>query len=166
MNAQSSHARMRAIPIELKSANAFISAHHRHHAPVYRDKWRVGCIDNAENMIGVIQAGRPVSRYLDDGKTIEVVRCCSCGQRNVCSFLYSRAARIAKEMGYRRIITYILEIENGASLKACGWTLDEHDCGGGEWNCKSRPRETVEYNLFGEQIKYPTGKKQRWSKDL
>lgn len=49
-------------------------------------------------MVGVVQVGRPVSRVLDDGKTLEVVRLCCDGTRNVCSFLYSAAARVAKAL--------------------------------------------------------------------
>lgn len=104
---------MQAIPIELKDANAFVDRLHRHHDPVYRDKFRLACIDDNGRICGVVQAGRPVARHLDDGKTIEVVRCCTDGTYNACSFLYSRIARIAKEMGYHKIITYILNNEGG-----------------------------------------------------
>lgn len=157
---------MEAIPLELKEANAFVEKLHRHHEPVYRDKFRFGCIDDNGELHGVIQLARPVSRMLDDGKTIEVVRLCSDGTFNVCSFLYSRAARIAKELGYKHIITYILESENGISLKAAGWILENNSCGGGSWNRPSRPRQQFEQlDFFGEMIKkYPEEKKQRWGK--
>lgn len=157
---------MDAIPLELKQANTFVANLHRHHEPVYRDKFRFGCIDENKKLHGVIQLARPVSRMLDDGQTIEVVRCCSDGTYNVCSFLYSKAARIAKEMGYKHIITYILQSEIGTSLKASGWSLEADNIGGGSWNRTSRPREQVEeLSLFGEVIeKYPTEKKQRWGK--
>lgn len=120
---------MRAVPIELKDANAYVDKYHRHHKPVARDKFRVACEEDGE-IVGVIQVGRPVSRMLCDGETLEVVRCCTNGRPNVASFLYSRAARIAKEMGYKRIITYILDTEHGSSLKASGWKLDKAVCGG------------------------------------
>ena len=160
---------MKAIPLELQEANAFVEEHHRHHESVYRDKFRIGCTDDNGILHGVIQCARPVSRMLDDGKSIEVVRCCSDGTFNVCSFLYSRAARIAKEMGYERIITYILQGEAGISLRASGWKLDEANCGGGSWNRPCRPREIYAYqlSLFDEsKPKYPTEKKQRWIKYL
>ena len=160
---------MREIPLELKEANDFVEKLHRHHAPVHRDKFRFGCIDDDGVLHGVIQLARPVSRKIQDGKTIEVVRCCTDGTYNACSFLYSKAARIAKEMGYKRIITYILQSELGTSLKASGWHLDENDCGGGSWNVPSRPRLLIDgqLNLFEEnKPKYPTEKKQRWGKNL
>lgn len=146
---------MKAEPIELKKANEFVLNLHRHHPPVYRDKFRIACIADDGHMCGVIQVARPVSRHLDDGKTIEIVRCCTDGEKNACSFLYSRIARVAKEMGYKKIITYILDYETGISLKAAGWRK-ENDVRGHSWNCKSRPRDT----------KSPECDKQRWCKIL
>jgi len=146
---------LKAYPLELKDANEFVLQLHRHHPPVYRDKFRLACIANDGHMCGVIQAARPVSRMLDDGVTIEIVRCCTDGTYNACSFLYSRITRAAKEMGYTKAITYILEEEIGSSLKASGWHK-EADTYGHSWNCPSRPRST----------KAPQCNKQRWSKNL
>lgn len=129
-----------AKPIELGAANAYVKRLHRHHPPVYRDKFRIAAFDGTK-IVGVVQVARPVSRILDDGKTAEVVRLCTDGTRNACSFLYSRAARIAKEMGYDRIITYILASENGKSLKASGWSF-KYISKGHKWTCPSRPRAT------------------------
>lgn len=91
---------MRAIPITQKKANEYVAQLHRHHPPVHGDIFRVACMDD-NRICGVAQAGRPVARCLDDGRTIEVVRCCTDGTYNACSFLYTRLARIAKEMGVR-----------------------------------------------------------------
>ena len=102
---------MKAVPIELKEANEYVAMLHRHHDPVYRDKFRIACMCNDGKIHGVIQAGRPVSRHLDDGNTIEVVRCCTDGTANVCSFLYSRMARIAKEMGYKKLLHIFLNLK-------------------------------------------------------
>lgn len=156
---------MKAVPLELKAANEYVERLHRHHVPVHRDKFRLGAEKNGE-LVGVIQVARPVSRYLDDGNTLEVVRCCTNGERNACSFLYSRAARITREMGYKKLITYILASEDGASLKASGWHLEESNVGGGSWDTPSRPREQVitQLSLFpSKEEKYPTEKKQRWA---
>ena len=69
---------MKAVPLELKEANEFVERLHRHHDSVHRDKFRVGCeVDG--NLVGVIQLARPVSRMLDNGKIIEVVRLCTDG---------------------------------------------------------------------------------------
>lgn len=143
-----------AIPMELREANEFVMKLHRHHAPVHRDKYRIGAMYDG-NIVGVVQVGRPVSRCLDDGSTLEVVRLCTDGTKNVCSFLYAASARVAKELGYSKIITYILESEDGASLSASGWTK-ECDVKGHSWNTPSRPRNTSA----------PECNKQRWSKSL
>ena len=146
---------MKAIALELKQANEFVDKLHRHHDPVYRDKFRCGVIGEDGILHGVVQIGRPVARHLDDGKTVEVVRLCTDGFENACSFLYAKASRIAKELGYEKIITYILETESGTSLKASGWTY-EADTQGHSWNCSSRPRKTTA----------PTCNKQRWANYL
>ena len=159
---------MVAVPIELKDAQNYINKFHRHHQAAHRDKFRIAAMDDGE-IVGVVQVGRPVSRILDDGHTLEVLRLCTTGEKDVCSFLYSRAARIAKEMGYTKIITYILESETGTSLKASGWKLEADGVGGSDWNVPSRPREVIatQMSLFTEKQKYPVGvKKQRWVKLL
>lgn len=132
---------MEATPLELSAANEFVATLHRHHDPIHRDKFRIGASHNGR-LVGVIQVGRPVSRMLDDGKTVEVVRLCTDGTKNVCSFLYSKAARVAKEMGYERIITYILCTESGTSLRACGW-IEDGTTTGGDWSRPSRKRSTT-----------------------
>nr|WP_306799577.1 XF1762 family protein [Enterocloster bolteae] len=38
--------------------------------------------------------------------------------------LYGACCRIAKDMGYRKFITYILQSELGTSLKASGFVCD------------------------------------------
>lgn len=159
---------MKCVPVSLKQANAFIEDLHRHHKAVQGHKFSIGC-EIGGVLHGVCVVGRPVSRYLDDGMTLEVTRLCTDGTYNCCSFLYSRAAKIAKDMGYSKIITYILETESGVSLKASGWKLEDSDVGGGSWNCESRPREIAisQLSLFPQkEIKYPTCKKQRWVKEL
>lgn len=147
--------KLKAVPLELKQANAFVDELHRHHDPVFRDKFRVGAMLDGK-LVGVVQIGRPVSRMLDDGKTVEVTRLCSDGTENVCSFLYGKAAKIAREMGFSKIITYILQTEPGTSLRAAGWTLEAENCGGGSWNTPSRRRTTTA----------PITPKQRWCKIL
>lgn len=53
---------MKAVPLELKEANAFVEKLHRHHAPVHRDKFRFGAVDDNGKLVGVVQLGRPVGR--------------------------------------------------------------------------------------------------------
>lgn len=125
------------IPVSLAEANAFVAEHHRHHKPVTGHKFSIGCSENGE-LVGVAIVGRPVSRYLDNGLTLEVNRLCTTGAKNACSFLYAAAARAAKAMGYRKIITYTLDTEPGTSLKAAGWKC-AGIAGGKCWTGKRRP---------------------------
>ena len=158
---------IKAVPIDFKECCAFIDALHRHHSAPARDKFRVGAeIDGV--LHGVVSVGRPIARRLDDGKTLEVLRCCTDGTKNVCSFLYSRAARIAREMGYHKIITYILESESGDSLISAGWHCEVENVGGKSWDCPSRQRDICEQLSFlnERETKYPTCKKKRYAKDL
>ena len=131
---------IKIIPISLKTANEFVIRHHRHHSKVQGCKFCIGVVDDKGKIRGVAIVGRPVSRFLDNGITAEVTRMCTDGMKNACSFLYAACSRIAKHMGYEKIITYIRANERGTSLKASNWTLDGI-CGGGNWNVPSRPRK-------------------------
>ena len=63
---------LRLRPISLRDANEYVRKYHRHHKPVAGHKFSIGCEADGE-LVGVIIAGRPVSRYLDDGFTLEVI---------------------------------------------------------------------------------------------
>ena len=78
------------------------------------------------------------------------------GTHNACSILYAAAAKAGKALGYKRIQTYTLPIEGGASLRAAGWTC-EGEAGGGQWkHTDGKPRRTDQ----------PTDVKTRWSRTL
>ena len=145
---------MRLIPLERAQCCEYVDRLHRHHDPVKQDRFRIG-VESGGELVGVIQVGNPVARALCDGKTLEVIRCCTDGTRNACTFLYGAAARVAKNLGYSKIITYILNSEDGGSLRAAGWHK-EADIRGRSWNTPSRPRSTTA----------PTCDKQRWAKVL
>lgn len=128
------------VPISLRESNRFIETHHRHSGRAQGCKFCVALSDELGVLHGVAVVGRPVARRLDDGRTAEVTRLCTDGIPNGCSFLYARCARIAKLMGYQKIITYTLAEENGASLRASGWSCAPGLRGGGNWNVPGRPR--------------------------
>lgn len=140
-----------AVPMTRDKAMAFIAQHHRHHGRPPGYLFCVGAERGGE-LVGVAVVGRPVSRMLQDGKTAEVIRMCTDGTRNACSFLYGAAWRIAREMGYQRLVTYTLPSEGGASMRATGWVPVETKAGGGTWSRESRPRED----------KHPLEPKVRW----
>lgn len=112
--------RLQTVPLERSAAVEFVDKLHRHHEGIARDKFRIGAA-LGDQLVGVVQVGRPTARVLCDGKTLEVIRLCSDGTPHVCSFLYGAAARVARELGYSRIVTYILASEPGTSLRAAGW---------------------------------------------
>ena len=129
---------LQLMPITMKEAQAFVDRYHRNHSASRGGKFCIAVTLN-EEVVGVAMAGRPVSRRLDDGYTLEVNRVCTDGTKNACSKLYSACMRAGKAMGYKKFITYTLPEEGGASLRAAGWTL-VGEAGGGNWNKKSRPR--------------------------
>ena len=135
------------VPMTLREANAYVEQNHRHHGPVAGHKYSIGLSDG-EKIVGVAIVGRPVSRHLDDGWTLEVNRLCTDGTKNACSMLYAAAWRAARAMGYKRLVTYILESENGASLRAAGWKC-VGQAGGLRWTGERRP----EVDLYPAQMK-------------
>ena len=58
---------LRLRPISLRDANEYVRQHHRHHKPVAGHKFSIGCEADGE-LVGVIIAGRPVSRYTRQDK--------------------------------------------------------------------------------------------------
>lgn len=145
--------RYTAVPLTREAANTFIATHHRHHAPVVGDIFRVGLALDGD-VIGVVVVGRPVARARDDGYTAEVTRCCVREMpeaKHAASKLYGMAWRIAREMGYRRMGTYTLASESGASLRAAGWRM-LHEVPGRSWDTPSRRRTD----------KHPTVDKTLW----
>ena len=148
--------RLKIRPVELKTANEFIDSLHRHHKPVQGHRFSLSVWDG-DSMVGVATIGRPVARNAGSPlEVLEVTRLCTDGTPNACSALYAASARVGKEMGYKRIQTYILNSEPGTSLKAAGW-VDEGEAGGGQWkHTDGKPRRTDQ----------PTEKKRRWAKTL
>ena len=142
------------VPIELREANDFIAAMHRHHAPVVGHRFSIGAVDESGLLRGVCVVGRPVARLAGHPREVaEVTRLATDGTYNACSILYAAAARACKAMGFRRIQTYTLPSEGGASLRASGWVC-EGEAGGGQWkHTDGKPRRTDQ----------PTEVKARWA---
>jgi hypothetical protein len=143
------------VPLTLKQANELIARLHRHHKPVVGHRFSLGVELDGE-LVAAAVVGRPVSRELDQYRIAEVTRLVSNGEKNSCSMLYSACARAAKEMGFDKIQTYILETEPGVTLRAAGWEY-EADTAGGNWNHSWRK---------GRREDQPMCKKQRWAKIL
>lgn len=125
-------------PITLREARAYVTENHRHHDAPQGGIFALSVADG-ETVRGVAIVGRPVARMAADGWTAEVVRCCTDGARNAPSMLYSACWRAARAMGYRKLVTYTLPEEGGASLRAAGFKC-LGEAGGGSWSRGSRPR--------------------------
>ncbi len=152
---------MEVRPIELRDANAFVAEHHRHHKPVVGHRFSLAAWKNGE-VVGICIVGRPVSRAYPPLEVVEVTRLCTDGTRNACSALYGAAARAARALGYRRIQTYTLPEEGGASLRGAGW-LCEGERGGGEWRY-SEPQQVLP-GMTNRRTDQPQGSKVRWAKE-
>ena len=137
-------------PIDYDEACLFIERFHRHHLPP--QGWKFGvAVNDGEKRVGVAMIGRPVSRMLDDGWTLEVIRLCTDDTPNAASKLWGAARRAVFAMGYKKLISYTLLDEGGASLRAAGWKL-VGEAGGGSWDRHDRPRVD----------KHPTQMKLKW----
>jgi len=141
-------------PISFDEACAFIAQHHRHHQPPIGWKFGVAANDGVQ-VVGVAVVSRPTARMSDDGWTMELTRLCTDGTRNAASFLLGAVRRAVFALGYRRLITYTLPSEGGASLRAAGYR-EIGLAGGGSWSRPSRPRVD----------KAPTEQKMLWEASL
>lgn len=138
-------------PCTVRDAMSFVAQHHRHHGAPNGGLWAVACAEG-EAVVGVAIVAQPLARMLMDGWTAEVIRLCVLeGHRNACSMLYSACWRAARALGWKRLVTYTLPEEGGASLRAAGWKLIG-EAGGGTWNRTNRPRVD----------RHPTQAKLRW----
>ena len=140
-------------PITFRDASEFVNKNHRHHNSTAGCKFAISCWDG-DKLVGVAICGRPVSRYLDNGLTLEINRVCTDGTKNACSMLYGACSRIAKEMGYHDVITYTLESENGSSLKASNFK-NEGTAGGTHWTGKRNKGQNI-----------PNEMKIRWRREV
>lgn len=128
--------------LSLNRARLYVEEHHRHLPRIQGGVIALGVYSPDNTLHGVAILGRPTARLFDDGETMEVVRCATDGTPNAGSALYGRARKLAQFLGMRRLITYTLPEESGASLRGAGW-LDEGEAGGGEWSVPSRARRPV-----------------------
>ncbi len=128
------------IPCTIREACEFVRSFHRHNKPPQGGLFAVGASDGA-HMVGVAIVGRPVARRLQDGGTAEVTRCCVVDEapRGTCSALYGACWRAARALGWRRLVTYTLASESGASMRGAGWRVVAERPAGQPGAWQSRP---------------------------
>lgn len=144
-------------PITITEAKAFIARWHRHNLAPVSALFAVAVEDG--DICGVATVGRPSARALQDGFTAEITRVATDGSYNACSMLYGACRRAARALGYRRLYTYTLAEESGASLRAAGFIVDQKIPARVSWSTPSRPRQQTD--LFGK-ARRPAQAKVRW----
>jgi hypothetical protein len=147
---------LRLVPCSLAEANAFVAETHRHHHPTPVAKFSIAAM-RADAVVGVVIVGLPKARMSCDGWTLEVTRLATDGTQNACSFLYGAARRAALALGYTRVLTYTLAEEQGASLRASGFTL-EATIAGESWKRRGRP-SVNDRNPIGDKKRWSSGEK-------
>lgn len=126
------------VPCTIADAKEFVTQKHRHHGAPVGGLFALA-VAALGKVCGVAIVGRPVARALNDGWTAEVTRVATDGTRNACSKLYGAAWRAARALGYRKLITYTLASEGGASLRAAGFRV-VGEVRAERWSRPSRPR--------------------------
>lgn len=143
--------RLELVPISIAEANQFVRDHHRHNKPTLSGKFAVG-VSDGKHLVGVAIVGRPIARMLQDGYTAEVLRTCVLDDapRNANSMLYGACWRAWRAMGGRRLVTYTLKTESGASLRGAGWRIvGETTVRKNPWHGPDRKREYQP--IYGQQ---------------
>lgn len=112
------------VPCFLGEASEFVANFHRHNLAPVGGVFAVGASDGTD-LVGVAIVGRPTARGLQDGGTLEVTRCCvrDNAAKGTPSALYAACWRAARALGWRRLVTYTLQTESGASLRGAGWRV-------------------------------------------
>ncbi len=149
------------VPLTLAQARRYVADHHRHNEPPIGHRFSIG-LERDGVLVGVVIAGRPIARGNDDGRTLELTRLTTEGDKNACSRLYGAACRAAFAMGYRLVITYTLAEEAGTSLYASGFMPVHKDSRDREW-IHVGPRAADRLTLW-DMPKMPTGPKVRWAR--
>lgn len=148
---------LKVVPLTLRQANEYVAKHHRHHKPSRGHRFSIGALDmDTGELVGACIIGRPVARKSDPYNVAEVARLVTNGTKNVCSLLYSAAARACKAMGYTKIQTFILDSEPGTSLRASGWDMVATSAGGQWKHSDGKPRREDQ----------PTCPKVKYQRDL
>lgn len=142
---------LRIVPVTWDQAVEFIALWHRHHSPPQGYKFAAG-VAAGNLLVGVATVGRPVSRVLDDGETIEVTRVATDGTANACSALYGACWRAGRAIGYQRALTYTQDAESGASLRAAGWTHAATRAERSGWDTPTRRRDNEMYLTAGRRL--------------
>lgn len=144
---------LRVVPITIGDARVFVQRHHSHHnAPV---GGLLACaVAKDDRVCCVAVLSRPVARMLDArGDTAEVTRLASDGTRHAASMCLAAVTRAALALGWRRLVSYTLLGEAGATYLAAGWRITGLVAASDGWN--SREGRTITQS--GGKVRWETG---------
>ena len=145
---------LRVVPVTIGEARRFVEAHHSHHHAPVGGLFACGvALDGRLRCVALM--GRPVARTLDaQGATAEVTRLASDGTRHAASMCLAAATRGALALGWRRVVSYTILGESGASYLAAGWHITGLCNGkGGTWHTRS-DRTVIQP---GVKVRWETG---------
>lgn len=152
------------VPVTLAEAKAFVRQHHRHN-PNSKATWKFGVgVARDGELVGVAMAGLPAARMAMKAGILEVNRTCTDGTMNANSMLYGAVARAAKALGWKKLITYTVPTETGASLRAAGWVVEDENAGSEKSWLEARGTGTLDV-VDGISVRV-AGRKIRWAKHL
>lgn len=168
VTASEKQAKPHICPTTLRTANDFVATYHRHSARTARNggKFAIGCaVDGL--LVGVAIVGNPVSATLMDGYTAEVLRLCvsPLAPRDVASRLYGACWQAWRAMGGTKLVTYTLQSEGGASLRASNMRIVGEVKGHDRWGEKGNrdgldriAQAIYKVDKFRWEIGWPAGK--------
>jgi hypothetical protein len=160
---------LEVVPVTKTVARQFVTEHHRHNeAPTPAQTSLAVGLEADGVLVAVATAGYPVSRMLNDGRTLEVNRVCV-GEitKNANSIMYGAIGRAAQALGFKRLVTYTLTTESGASLRAAGFTGPIQKQGSRSWVRPNQPdRVRTDVTLWGERKNAAGIAKFRWERAL
>ena len=156
------------VPVTKTEARAFVERFHRHNeAPTPMQVSIAVGLQVDGTLVAVATAGYPVARGLNDGRTLEVNRVCvdESLARNANSILYGAIGRAGKALGFRRMVTYTLESEGGASLRAAGFR-EPTSIGIRSWQDDTKQHVRTDVTIWGERRNAANVAKYRWERAL
>jgi hypothetical protein len=136
---------MTVFPIIRDAALDIIGQYHRHNKRPVSYRFALGAKHDGA-LVGVAIVGRPLARVYNIEEVAEVIRLCVVpgAPKNTCSFLYGACRRVWFAMGGKRLITYTLQSESGASLRGVGWMPTELKKRTGKgWHSRERTHQAV-----------------------
>jgi hypothetical protein len=152
----------KAVPLTRAQIEELVTRWHRHNRGTGAIFFGFG-IESDGELKGACTVGPVTARLLSDApRTAELHRLVTDGSRNMCSWAYGKAWRIAQELGYSRVITYTLQTESGSSLRASGWRLDDANVPARRWKSRAPEYAHLRWKDRPDACVSPSFPRRRW----